>query len=158
MIHMESPVTLKIEEFHRRHGGECYSDGSMWWYPDGASRDVDKNGVMKDPWPGNSPESIVKNADNVVTFHTVKLKYYVTKFDEMNERLMFTVPANQKAALEELKKLQLAVQKSKRELAAAEAKRDATEIGRRRKSLAEARQEERSRFHEFQQQRRSIRI
>lgn len=157
MIHMES-VNLKVEEFHRRNGGECYSDGAMWLYPNGASRDIDKNGVMRDPWPGNSPEAIVKNADNVVTYHRVKLNYYVTKFDALNERLMFTVPMNQKAALEELKNLQLAVQKSKRELAAAEAKRDATEIGRRRKSLVESRQEERSRFHEFQQMRRNLRI
>lgn len=158
MIHHMQSVNQRVEQFHLRHGGECYSDECHWYYSDGAFRDVNKMGILADPLPPTSPENIHRNAERVVTFHRLKLKHAVQKFDDLDFRLSSTVPHDPKAALAELKQLEAHVQKCRRELAAAQAKLDATEIGKRRKEMKTWRAEELQKFQEFQQQRRAIKI
>ena len=154
----DSIAKTRVEAFHRRHGGECYSDESKFYYPDGAYRDVNPLGVLAEPRDPRAKEGAHRNAENVVLFHRLKLKHAVAKFDELNFRLSTALPAQPRKALAELERLQAVVDQCKKEHDAAVEKLDSTEIGRFRKEMKKGAEDERRRFHEFQRKRAAIRV
>ena len=151
-------VAERVGAFHKRHGGVCVTDGAMWYYPNGARRDCHPLGVLAEPPDDSTRDGAFRKAENIVTYHRLKLKSAAGAFNELNFRLSTALPPNPKKAIAELKRLQAVVDECKRELADAEAKRDSTEVAKHRKQIKEARDAERDAFAKFQHERRSIRI
>jgi hypothetical protein len=154
----DSIAKQRVAQFHRRHGGVCYSDDRHWYYSNGAFRDIEPLGLLADPMDPSTREGEYRNAENIVTFYRLKRGEAAAKFDALNNQLKFHVPARPKEALAELKRLAAEVQKCSRELGKAIAKKDSTEIGRYRKAVKKSEEEQKQRSEEFQQLRKAIRI
>lgn len=158
LLPLVSPVKARVDAFHLRHGGVSFSDGTHYFYPDGAYRDINPFGVLAEPQSGNAPAAIHANMERIVMFYELKKRDAVKRFDELDFHLLTSLPGNPARKLAELERLRSAVAECQKELDAAKAKLDATEVARQRKAIKEAQDEEKARFQEFQKQRRAIRI
>lgn len=153
----QSIVSQRIADFHKKHGGECYTDDTYFYYPDGAYRDVDRLGLLAEPPDKHTPEGEYKRARFILKFHKLKLSKKVEAFDSLNTRLAHLASADM-LALEQLSKLQKEVIQQQAEVRAAEEQLAQTETGRMIKMQKEGREAESRRLQEFHQLRRSIRI
>jgi hypothetical protein len=152
-------IKARIQDFHRRHGGVCFSDGQFWYYPDGAYRDATHSmGILAEPLDGSTREGEFTNAENILKHYKFKLKVAAEQFRRLDFQLETATPHDPEQALAELKRLQRSVENAKKDVAAAEKKLAATQIARRRKDIKEAEIEQRRRFEEFQKQRRRVRV
>lgn len=156
---IEHPNVTAVRAFNEKHG-EFYSSGTQAYYADGSMREKAPFGVMYDATKADLSQSDQEWQvyTNIVVFFRLKLAQAVKAWDELNLMLSHTVPPDPKAELAKLKRLRITVAERKQELAVAEAALANTQQGRYRKSVAEANQERKQQFAEFQQQRRAIRI
>jgi hypothetical protein len=151
----------RVEEFHRRNGAVCFSDGIKFYYENGAYRDVHLLGVLAEPRDPHTREGEYHNAEIAVMFFKCKLLTAAKKFDEFDLHLSHILPPqrHERARLiSELKGLRDAVEVCKKELAEAEQKLASTEIARRRASIRQANEERRQNLLEFHAQLEQVKI
>jgi hypothetical protein len=154
----ESAETLRVREFHQRHGPEFYCDNGWVYYADGSMREFSLYGALVDPPNARTVEGEFMLAENRLKFASLKLQAAVNEFDELNERLSVANPANPAAEIEKLKHLQQLVTERQRIKADAETALENTHLGQKRAQRRQRWQEEEQRRLEFQQARRAIRI
>src|ERR1051325_9437780 len=97
-------ISARIKSFHERHGGECVSDGAMYFYADGAMRDVMPIGVLMEPPVPSDPEKEYQLRHNQLRYHQLRHAAAVDAFNELDEQLSTTTPSNPTAAIAELKR------------------------------------------------------
>lgn len=140
---IESLAKQRVNEFHLRHGGECYELDGYFWYSNGARRDVDLLGLLAEP-PSLPAFPTPMKADRVeydlacykLNFFKAKLAVAERDFEALKEKLYWSPPADEDAAIAKLNELKEAVAARNRELRKAQAVVDATSIGRARKEAA----------------------
>jgi hypothetical protein len=154
----DNPVMIKVRAFERRHGPEKVSDGTAWYYPDGALRDADPIGVLMEPPDASNPEGEYRLAAHKLKFARLKMKVAVDAFDHQNTILAHTLPSDPDAALAELKQLGKVVEAKKALVAEAEAALSETKWEKQRAANRRAEEEQKQRLSTFQQARREIRV
>src|SRR5687767_14384787 len=102
-------VRLRINEFHQRHGGECYLYDGFYWYADGAYRDEHPLGVFVEPPKGATDREKYEVLERSLKFYKGKLNRAVNQFESLRESLTCLMPPDADAALRRLEELREAV-------------------------------------------------
>lgn len=157
MLDNES-IRARAAEFDRLHGVEKYSDGQFYFFRDGAYRDVDAAGVLAPPPIAKTRHGQLQLATNILRFYQLRLKKAVAEYDELNTRLAHQLPTDEEVQLRRLRELQQTIDARNRDVEAAQAALDSTELMRQRKAMLQGQAEERQRFVDFQKKRAAIKV
>jgi hypothetical protein len=130
----------------------------MYFYQNGAYRDVNPLGVLGEPPVPSHPEEEHRLRSNQLTFARLKLKAAQDQFNELDERLSFANPSDPDAAIAELKKLKAVVTERQKLVAAAEEALSQTAWGKQRAAMAQQEKEQKQRMAAFQHRRKSVKI
>jgi hypothetical protein len=157
---VEEIAQLRVNEFHKRHGAECYHYDGFYWYADGAYRDEHVLGVMVEP-----PADVETRHGEYELLHR-KLNHFKAKhnravgqFEDLRESFATSIPNDDGAdALRELKALRRSVETSREELRQAQNALDESSLGKQRKAAREARQEEQARIDRWFAELKKVRI
>jgi hypothetical protein len=147
-----------VKAFHIRHGEECYSDGSYFYFADGAFRDRHALGLLAEPPIPHDAEGEWKLESNKLTFAKLRLKAAVAEFETENERLRHFIPNDKDSALANLKRLQRLVEERKNLVAVAEERLSNTHWGKCKERIKREAEETQRRMAEFDEERKAIRI
>ena len=110
-----SLVNQRIQEFHERHGGECYRFGTYLIYADGAFRDVNPLGILHD-----GPVDDRERLKMILKYHERKKEVIEDQFHEkkkereMKARHPLDSPTDEE--IKELKKLRRRVFRQRKPL------------------------------------------
>jgi hypothetical protein len=152
-------VRGRIQEFHERHGGECYPDGGYYWYANGAHREVNPLGALIEPAETSNDRGKYELAEAKLNFHKAKLNAAVREFQDLKEDLRFWTPNDGgEAAFKRLKELRSIVQRGQEDVRKAQAALDNTYIGGGKKSVQERLLYEAARHNEWKKKLEAIRI
>jgi hypothetical protein len=155
---MNDTVKARIAAFHQRNGGECFSDGTFYFYKNGAMRDIEPLGPLIDPPDPRTRHGQLQLATNILKFYQLRLKKAVAEYDDLNTRLAHQLPADPDMELKRLKELQANVDACKADVEAADKAVGETELGRQRRMMLAGQAEQRQRFLEFQRKRAAIKV
>lgn len=155
---MNTEWKRQIEAFHRLHGPECFSEGTVLYYKTGAFRETSPPGVLAPPPKGDTVEGEHELALAKLKFYRLKLEAAVRAFDEMNSFLAYSSPIEPEAELLRLKARKAAVDYARKLHRQAEAAVANTRRGKANAAAELEREMDRERFSAFQRKRQSIRI
>ena len=148
----------RIASFHQQHGGECFLDGGFYWYEDGAYRDEDPLGVLAEPPDPGTDQGEFSLLQRKLRFYQAKLKTAVRQFESLRESLLYSVPADEEAALKKLEELRQIVEVRQEEVRRAESALDNSCICMMRRGAREFQAKESARYDEWRNKLRSVRI
>ena len=159
---IESLAKQRVNTFHAAHGSECYELDGFYWYADGARRDVDLLGLLAEPPSvryGESPDRVEYTlAVYKLNFFKGKLAVAVRDFTQLQEQLYWSPPADEDAALKKLNELKAVVEARNKELRVAQARVDATNIGKARKVAQNRPAAQAARVESFRSKLNKIRV
>lgn len=159
---LSSLAKRRVEQFHLRHGGECYELDARLWYADGACRDVELLGALVEPPTpryGERPDRAEYDlAVAKLNFSKAKLAVAVRDFEALKEKLHFSPPADEDAAIKKLTELKTVVEARNEEVRKANALVDATRIGKARKDAQNSPQVQTAKVTNWRNRLKALRI
>jgi hypothetical protein len=161
----KSLAKQRVEQFHAKHGAECYELDGWLWYPNGARREVDLMGALVEPEDirvSMTPDRLQYDlAIAKLKFYQAKLATAVRQFTDLQEHLYFFPPADaneEAAAIKKVEALKKVVEARNEEVRNAQAVVDATTFGQRLKLGRNRPQADTARVTNFRSRLKSIRV
>lgn len=145
-------VVGRIRAFDQRNGGNPVDHNQWLYYANGAKREFEPYGALIDP-----PADEYQRFTNVLRYHEGRLAKAMHSFQNLREQLLMC-PYPDKAALDELKRLQTLV--GERNAAVAEAKEQLanTDVAKQRERNRQSNAEQKAQRDEFRSRVRMIRV
>jgi len=145
-------AAAKIRAFDKRQGGNPVLFNGWWYYANGAKMEDDSLGAMCEPL-GNEYE----NLKNICCYHQGQLAQAVRQFDVFKEQLMMA-PSPDRAAVDELKRLQAVVGERNQAVEKAKQRLADTPEGKRREEIRQYDAEQKAALASFKDIVKSVRI